>query len=750
MLKYLSILPKSSQLGCWRCFTSRSIGRISGIVPARHIENSYTCRNLSVTRTPISNITSYSRLFIELFGRSKHGNKRLLLDQNCTKFSTSAREYNRDQESSSSNPDDDRPDLKKIVFATIVSSLAVVVLAYYTSQRNFAEPNELTLNSMTWKQFLEEVLPSGEVKEVHIAPSWNAHSFHVILHPGASLKGQTQTRNMKITNVMDVNQAESVIRDIEKRMRISPTNKVPIYHHNNLDLRKLIAGSLLLVLMTAVSFFLFRMIRTISPKINLKGTEKDVRKVVTGIKFSDVAGCTEAKEEVMEFVHCLKNPERYQRLGAKMPRGCLLTGPPGVGKTLLAKAVATDAGVTFLFKSGSDFVEMIGGLGAKRVRSLFKQARDEAPCIVYIDELDAVGKKRSDAGDYGGGNSERDQTLNQILVEMDGMLSSQHDVVVMASTNRADVLDPALLRPGRFDRHIVLDLPTRGERKEIFEQHLKGLKLYESPSKYSQRLADLTPGMSGADIANICNEAALFAAREKHMFIDSRHFEYAVERILAGSRRKTSSLVEEERNIIAVHEAGHALAGWMLKHTDALMKVSIVPRTNSAMGFSQTLLKEKKLYSPSQLLDIMCMALGGRAAENIVFDSITQGAQDDLKKVTDMAYAQVKYLGFNPVVGNLSFAEEEESFVKPFSETFSQLIDSEVRKIITNAHEHTDRILKENRVKLDILTKELLKREVLDYGDIVKLIGPPAYGDKTQIYSMNYGPLGSDFEKKED
>merc|ERR1719391_1348629 len=454
-----------------------------------------------------------------------------------------------------------------------------------------------------------------------------------------------------------------------------------------------------------------------------------------GVKFSDVAGLKEPKVEVLEFVDCLKNPTKYNELGAKPPKGAILFGPPGCGKTLLAKAVANEANVPFLSMNGSEFIEMIGGLGASRVRNLFAEARKRAPSIIYIDEIDAIGKQRNmgQGGPMDGG--EADQTLNQLLVEMDGM-GSAANVILIASTNRADVLDKALLQPGRFDRHITIDLPTMIERGEIFEHHLSSVVLEEDKTKYSQRLATLTPGFSGADIANVVNEAALHAARELQEKVGKKNLEYAIERVIAGPEKKTGILNPHEKNIVAYHESGHALVGWMLEHTDAFLKVTILPRTSQALGFAQYTPQDKKLFSPEEMMDRMCMALGGRVAESLTFNRITTGAQNDLEKVTKMAYAQIRDFGFNEAVGLVSF--EPNQGKKPYSKKLSATIDLEARKMIADAYKRTEEVLMENQDKLEMLAQLLLEKETLNYDDVEALLGPPPFGKKHLISPMDY------------
>lgn len=446
------------------------------------------------------------------------------------------------------------------------------------------------------------------------------------------------------------------------------------------------------------------------------------------VTFDDVAGLEGAKEEVMEVVEFLKNPSKFTKLGGHIPKGVLLVGPPGTGKTLLAKAVAGEAKVPFFSLSGSDFVEMFVGVGAARVRDLFKQAKEKAPCIVFIDEIDAVGRSRGKSN-FTGGNDERENTLNQLLVEMDGF-NSDTGVILMAATNRPDVLDSALMRPGRFDRQIGIDRPDLKGREQIFDVHLKKIKTSDevNPAK----LASQTPGFVGADIANICNEAALIAARRNKEAVEMDDFQDAIDRVIGGLEKKNKIISPEEKRIIAYHEAGHAVAGWFLKHTHPLVKVSIVPRGLAALGYAQYLPKEQYFFTKEQLLDQMCMTLGGRAAEEIIFGKVSTGAQNDLERVTNKAYAMVTIYGLNEKVGNISFNPDNQdyNFTKPYSEKTASLIDEEVRILIQSAYERTLELLRSKLNELEIIAQELLKKEVIFKDDLVNLIGERPFQEK--------------------
>ena len=440
------------------------------------------------------------------------------------------------------------------------------------------------------------------------------------------------------------------------------------------------------------------------------------------LTFRDVAGLEEAKEEVKEIVEFLKNPKKFTKLGGKIPKGALLVGSPGTGKTLLAKAVAGEANVPFYSLSGSDFVEMFVGVGAARVRDLFKKAKEKAPCIVFIDEIDAIGRSRG-RGQMPGSNDERENTLNSLLVEMDGF-STDSGVIILAATNRPDVLDSALLRPGRFDRQISIDKPDLRGREEIFKVHVRNLKL--SGDVNIKNLAAQTPGFAGAEIANVCNESALIAARKDKNSIEMIDFQDAIDRVIGGLEKKNKIISPEEKKIVAYHEAGHAVAGWYLEHADPLVKVSIVPRGIAALGYAQYLPKEQFLYQTDQLLDEMCMALGGRAAEEIIFGKISTGALSDLERITKMAYSIVSVYGMNKNIGNLSFFDSKQSdynFTKPYSDSTAEKIDQEVKRIIDNAYSRTKKLLTDKKEELEKIANKLLEKEILFQNDLEKLIG---------------------------
>jgi len=641
-------------------------------------------------------------------------------------------------EGSSGDKDPNKNWYWKPVFAGIVVSM---IVSFFTM---FGEDNDQSsFRFISWNEFVTDMLSRGEVKMITVVPE--TETAIVTLHQGAVIKGTPVKVPMFRLKIQDVDHFEEKLRAVEAELGIPPSGRIPVRYQRESNFGSIIFTvalfvGLLYLLSRGVTSMTSQMGGTFGSMTKAKFTIIDPANPSTGklTSFKDVAGMEEAKKEVLEFVGYLKDPTRFKRLGAKAPRGALLLGPPGCGKTLLAKAIAAESQVPFLSMAGSEFVEMIGGLGAARVRDLFKEARKRTPCIVYIDEIDAVGRKRSEnsGSGAGGGSGEEEQTLNQLLVEMDGMTTTE-GVIMLASTNRADILDKALLRPGRFDRQIDIDPPTASERKDIFEVYLKKLSLERDPSVYSQKLAARTPGMSGADIANVCNEAALHAAREGQKSVDTHNFDHAVERVVFGTEKKSAALQMEERRVLATHEAGHALCGWLLEHTDALMKVSIVPRTNRNLGYAQTVPSDLKLYSKEQLFDRMCMALGGRVAELIVFNRVTTGAEDDLKRVTKMAYRQIRLYGMNDTVGNLSYdvdmQQSGDFAIKPYSRALANVIDAEARKLVHEAFRKTENLVRDHRRFLDALSSQLLEKEVLTSADVEALIGPCPFPQKQKI-----------------
>lgn len=585
---------------------------------------------------------------------------------------------------------------------------------------------------------LEELIKSGdvqnivvinkEVAEIYINSDSLAQKsqYHDVANTplGISNLGPHFTYNIGTPEIFDAK-----VKSIET----ATARKVPLTWQNRQSfIGPIISWLLPLVILIAVWVFIVRRVgggggAGGSQIFNIgksKATlfDKDSR---VNITFKDVAGLDEAKEEVVEVVDFLRNPRKYTALGGKIPKGVLLVGPPGTGKTLLAKAVAGEAAVPFFSISGSDFVEMFVGVGASRVRDLFKQARDKAPCIIFIDEIDAIGRARGRNAVQG--NDERENTLNQLLVEMDGFATDK-GVIIMAATNRVDILDSALMRPGRFDRQITIDRPDLVGREQIFKVHLKTIKLSDDVD--AKKLAAQTPGFAGADIANICNEAALIAARHDKKSVDMDDFNDAIDRIIGGLERKNKLISPEEKRVIAYHEAGHTLCMWYLEHADAFVKVTIVPR-GMAGGYAQYLPKEKMIETKEELFDKMCITLGGRAAEDIIFNKISTGAGNDLMKVTQMAYGMITYYGMNEKVGNVSFYDPQGNyqFTRPYSEQTAHLIDVEARQLIDVQYQRAKQLLKERHKELEILADALLNREVLHREDVERLIGKRPFDD---------------------
>ncbi|MBS1584180.1 MAG: ATP-dependent zinc metalloprotease FtsH [Bacteroidetes bacterium] len=590
-------------------------------------------------------------------------------------------------------------------------------------------------------QELKPYMAKGDVAKLVVV---NNDYVEVFLKPGAQPVAQQDNKsplNMGSDKgpaftfrIGSVDQFYSELHDAEQELPEASRN-VNVTYETRGDLLHSILNSIFLplILLVAMWFLLMRKmgggaggaggaggIFNIG-KSKAQLFEKGTR---VNITFNDVAGLDEAKVEVMEIVDFLKNPKKYTSLGGKIPKGALLVGPPGTGKTLLAKAVAGEAQVPFFSMSGSDFVELFVGVGASRVRDLFKQAREKAPCIVFIDEIDAIGRARGK--NVVMSNDERENTLNQLLVEMDGF-SGDSGIIVLAATNRPDVLDTALLRPGRFDRQISIDIPDVKGREKIFDVHLKPIK--KSKDLNIAKLAVQTPGFAGADIANICNEAALIAARKGKTEVDMNDFNDAIDRVIGGLEKKNKIISPDEKRTIAYHEAGHAVSGWFLEHAHPLVKVTIVPRGVAALGYAQYLPKEMYIRNEDHLMDDMCMSLGGRAVEEIVFGKISTGALSDLQHVTRMAYAMVSMYGMNDKIGNISFydPQNDQSFSKPYSEETGKIIDDEVRKLVEAAYARTKKLLNDKIESVKIIAEELLKKEVLYKDDLDRLIGVRPY-----------------------
>ncbi|CAG8498562.1 10683_t:CDS:1 [Paraglomus occultum] len=591
---------------------------------------------------------------------------------------------------------------------------------------------------ITWQEFRTAFLEKGLVDKLVVI---NRKKVRVYLHSNAT--GQMYPNAPTVPgatyyfSIGSIEAFERKLDEAQNELNILPSERIPVAYHDEISVMSTLLHFAPTLLLAGALFYITRRAGGAAGSQGIFGIGKSKAKLFNQetdvkVKFKDVAGMDEAKEEIMEFVKFLKDPTAYERLGAKIPKGAILSGPPGTGKTLLAKATAGEAGVPFLSVSGSEFVEMFVGVGPSRVRDLFANAKKHAPCIIFVDEIDAIGKSRGKMGQFGG-NDERESTLNQLLVEMDGFGSSEH-VVVLAGTNRPDVLDPALMRPGRFDRHIAIDKPDIKGRSAIFKVHLKPIKTKEDIDRISNKLAALTPGFSGADIANVCNEAALIAARYHREWVEEEHFEQAIERVIAGLEKKSRVLSPAEKKTVAYHEAGHAVAGWYLEHADPLLKVSIIPRGIGALGYAQYLPKDQYLYSTAQLLDRMCMTLGGRVSEQIFFGVITTGAQDDLQKVTKLAYAQISTYGMNSNIGPLSFQgsnETEPQFQKPYSEETARMIDDEVRQLVSRAYDRTVALLTERKNEVEKVAQLLLSKEVLNREDMHTLLGKRPFPDKT-------------------
>ncbi|KAF2125625.1 ATP-dependent metallopeptidase Hfl [Dothidotthia symphoricarpi CBS 119687] len=612
-------------------------------------------------------------------------------------------------------------------------------------------PSENT-KEITWQEFRTTFLDKGLVEKVVIL-NGNKAKVHLHREAVASMYPDSPSVNQNFYYYFTIGSVEAFERKMDAaqfELGIPSSERIPVAYSNEISwFGTFLSFGPTILLLGSLFYFtrragggggggssgIFGMGKSRAKKFN---HETDVK-----VKFSDVAGMDEAKQEIMEFVSFLKDPTRFQKLGAKIPRGAVLSGPPGTGKTLLAKATAGESGVPFFSVSGSEFVEMFVGVGASRVRDLFANARKSTPCIIFIDEIDAIGRSRSKNGNFGGGNDEREATLNQILTEMDGFNTTEQ-VVVLAGTNRPDVLDKALMRPGRFDRHINIDKPTMDGRAQIFGVHLKKIITKVDMEFLKGRLAALTPGFSGADIANCVNEAALIAARHNAETVTMVHFEQAIERVIGGLEKKSLVLKPEEKKTVAYHEAGHAICGWYFKYADPLLKVSIIPRGQGALGYAQYLPNgDTYLMNVNQLMDRMAMTLGGRVSEELHFETVTSGASDDFRKVTQMATAMVSKWGMSKKIGYIYFEDDSgQQLQKPFSEETARNIDSEVKRIVDEAYQQCKDLLTEKKHEVGLVAEELLRKEMLGREDMIRLLGPRPFEDPQDFHKYFSGEFG--------
>ncbi|KAL4763917.1 peptidase family M41-domain-containing protein [Aspergillus foveolatus] len=643
----------------------------------------------------------------------------------------------------------DSPEFKTLDFKfDPASSLISTVIAYYIYRSIFPGDNS---KDITWEEFRSKFLDKGLVEKLTVT---NRTRVRVELNRDAVARTypDSSAASPNFYYYFTVGSVESFERKLDQaqfELGIPTSERIPVSYVDEVPWMATVLSFGPTLLFMGGLFYLSRRAGSASAGRNgIFGIgksrarrfnhETDVK-----IKFSDVAGMDEAKVEIMEFVSFLKSPERFQKLGAKIPRGAILSGPPGTGKTLLAKATAGESGVPFFSVSGSEFVEMFVGVGPSRVRDLFANARKNTPCIIFIDEIDAIGKSRS-AKNFSGGNDERESTLNQILTEMDGFNTSDQ-VVVLAGTNRPDVLDKALMRPGRFDRHISIDRPTMDGRKQIFRVHLKKIVTKEDMDYLTGRLSALTPGFAGADIANCVNEAALVAARENAESVTMKHFERAIERVVGGLEKKSVVLSPEEKRTVAYHEAGHAICGWYFRWADPLLKVSIIPRGQGALGYAQYLPSNGDTYlmTANQMMDRMAMTLGGRVSEELHFDTVTSGASDDFNKVTRLATAMVTKFGMSPKLKYIYYEEDPSSQLhKPFSEETAKDIDIEVRRIVNEAYKQCRDLLTAKKKEVGLVAEELLAKEVLSRDDMVRLLGPrewPESGEFAKYFDGKHG-----------
>ncbi|KAK6331090.1 AAA ATPase afg3 [Orbilia brochopaga] len=621
------------------------------------------------------------------------------------------------------------------------SLLTSAIISYILYRAVFPGENS---REITWQEFRTTFFDKGLVEKLTVV---NRQRVKVSLHKEATSRVYPDSNAaggslVYYFSIGSVEAFEKRLDDAQRELGIPSSERIPVAYTDEISwLGTFLSFGPTLFLLGSI-FWFSRRASSGGSQSGIFGIGKSRAKLFnheTDIKtkFKDVAGMDEAKEEIMEFVKFLQEPGVYKKLGAKIPRGAILSGPPGTGKTLLAKATAGEAQVPFFSVSGSEFVEMFVGVGPSRVRDLFAKARKNAPCIIFVDEIDAIGKSRAKSN-FGGGNDERESTLNQLLTEMDGFNTSEQ-VVVLAGTNRPDVLDKALMRPGRFDRHIAIDRPTMEGRKQIFLVHLKRIVTLENLDELAGKLSALTPGFSGADIANCVNEAALIAARKIADSVALTHFEQAIERVIGGLEKKSLVLSPDEKKTVAYHEAGHAVCGWYMQHADPLLKVSIIPRGQGALGYAQYLPPgDSYLMNVSQLMDRMAMTLGGRVSEELHFDTVTSGASDDFNKVTRMATAMVTKWGMSKDVGYLYFEEDPNQLHKPFSEETARKIDSEVRRLVDQAYQQCRTLLTEKKREIGLVAEELLSKEVLGREDMIRILGKRPFEERDKQFEKYF------------
>ncbi|KAK6534229.1 AAA ATPase afg3 [Arthrobotrys megalospora] len=632
---------------------------------------------------------------------------------------------------------------KKAEFKMDLPSLVTSAVVSYILYRTVV-PGENS-REITWQEFRTTFFDKGLVDKLTVV---NRQRVKVSLHRDAASRVYPDSHTVAGNSVYyfsigSVEAFERRLDDAQRELGIPSSERIPVAYKDEVSwFGAFLSFGPTLLLLGSIYWF-SRRAGSSGSQSGIFGIGKSRAKLFnheTDIKtkFKDVAGMDEAKQEIMEFVKFLQEPGIYKKLGAKIPRGAILSGPPGTGKTLLAKATAGEAKVPFFSVSGSEFVEMFVGVGPSRVRDLFAKARKNAPCIIFVDEIDAIGKSRAKSN-FGGGNDERESTLNQLLTEMDGFNTAEQ-VVVLAGTNRPDVLDKALMRPGRFDRHIAIDRPTMEGRKQIFLVHLKRIVTLENLDELSGKLSALTPGFSGADIANCVNEAALIAARHQAESVALTYFEQAIERVIGGLEKKSLVLSPEEKRTVAYHEAGHAVCGWYLKHADPLLKVSIIPRGQGALGYAQYLPGDTYLMNVSQLMDRMAMTLGGRVSEELHFETVTSGASDDFNKVTRMATAMVTKWGMSKDIGYLYFEEDPNQLHKPFSEETARRIDTEVRRLVDQAYEQCRNLLTEKKREVGLIAEELLSKEVLGRDDMIRILGKRPWEERDKQFEKYFHP----------